>query len=180
MERSRFKIGLLNGALLMNFAQLNLEDQYAKKVEWELFNKLPVVLVLAGEKAASHAHEWGAWLQEHFNGTYVPSRDHLSTADSRERVKVIPVATLPSIPSIFRRLFRNGFRKKTEMAMILDYGSVLSSQFSYQDKDSLPLIAVFAKDAKNTEEAQVFKGLLSDQELKNRLKEKINAQVPSI
>jgi hypothetical protein len=161
----------LQGALLMQLSSMNLEDQYSKSPNWNAFSSVPAVMVLAGEKASEDATRWGLWLQKNINGDFVPTKQHLQILDSREKAKVIAVATLPEVPGIFKGLFRRGFRSKAEMGVILDFGAALSSQLHYKEDSPDPAIAILPKGALNIEEAKIFVGPSHNQDLQKNILE---------
>lgn len=163
----------MHGALMLNFGSLKVEDQFGAKPDWKSIGELPTVMVFAGEKASELAKEWGISLHKSLNGDYVAGKTHLQTRDPREMVKVIAVATLPSVPGMFRGMFRSGFRKKSEMAMLLDFSSELSQKFSYLDSEELPALVVIPSTAADFSEVKVFRGKPSDEALRAQIFETI-------
>ena len=128
---------------LIILSQFPVSDQFGNTVNWELFSDVPQVIIMAGEKAAVDAKEWGSFRQTKFNQGYQPSTEHLQKLHPHENIKIIAVATLPEVPRIFKGLFRAGFRKEAkEMGLALDFSSGLRKEFGYERKQSEACLAL--------------------------------------
>lgn len=158
----------------MNLSALKLEDQYSKSPEWEQFKDLPLVLVLGGEKASESAYKWGTWLHTHNNSDFIPGKDHLRALDPREKIKVVAVATLPSVPGFFKGLFRSGFRSKTKMGVVLDFEAQLSSHFNYSTEMAEPALVIFSPQASDIKEAKVFRGHWDNESMREQIIAQLN------
>jgi hypothetical protein len=159
------------------FSAVPLSDQFGNEVHWKLFESVPRVLLFAGKEAGAAAKDWGVFLQRTFNPHLHPSPQHLQTLVPEETIKVIAVATLPEVPSIFRGLFRSGFRRDAkDMGLALDFSRELSQQFSYDGSESLPLLVVLPK-GKTVKSAKILtlQGLSSDAALQKKVTKKISS-----
>jgi hypothetical protein len=168
----------LPAAILMSFPS---EDQFGQAVRWDLFEKLPKVLVFAGQDASKEATAWGTHFQSQFNPNYKPRPDHLQVVDPAESVKVVAVASLPDVPSLFRGLFRSGFKKESaNWGMVLDFSSRISKHFGYSSDSKKPMLAILPPGAKEaiTVEGSVHEASLRDQvdrQIKQILDSKVSA-----
>ena len=162
------------------FVAVPLSDQFGHDVQWSLFESMPRVLVFAGKEAAPAAKDWGLFLQKTFNPTFHPTPQHLQTVVPEEKIKVIAVATLPEVPSIFRGLFRSGFRSDAkDMGLVLDFSRALSKQFSYEGSETEPLLVILPKGSV-VEDSQmlILRGLSSNETLQKQATEKISKFFP--
>jgi len=158
------------------FVAVPLSDQFGNDVDWKLFESRPRVLLFAGKDAAAAAKDWGIFLQKTFNSDFHPSPQHVQTLAPEEKIKVIAIATLPEVPSIFRGLFRSGFRRDAkDMGLALDFSRALSRQFSYDGTEPLPLVAILPKGSSVTgSQILALYGLSSDSNLRKKVTEKIS------
>lgn len=163
------------------FTAVPLSDQFGNGVQWQLFEPVPWVLLLAGKEAATAAKDWGIFLQKTFNPTFQPTPQHLQTLVPEEHIKVIAVATLPEVPLLFRGLFRSGFRSDAkDMGLALDFSRALSKQFSYDGSETLPLLVILRKGAPaKGPQIATFQGLISDVKLQKKVVEKIKKLLPA-
>jgi hypothetical protein len=163
-------------------AKLDLTDQWSRPVAWAAFEKVPTVLVLGGEKAANAAKDWGIFLQKEFNPSYKVVPTHLTARAPEENVKVIAVATLPEVPSMFKGLFRGGFRREVpEMGMVMDFSRALSSRFEYSDKSPEPKLVVRGPVVEG-QAAKSFElsGFVNDEATKTKFKTEISNLLKSL
>jgi len=169
----------LDGPTIMaaaDFVAVPLSDQFGNSLQWSLFESIPRVLIFAGKEAAAPAKDWGVVLQKKFNAPFHPTPQHLQTLVPAEKIKVIAVATLPEVPSIFRGLFRSGFRRDAkDMGVALDFSRALSKQFSYSGSEPLPLVVILPKGSQiKTSQILTLQGLSSDANLRNKVTRKIS------
>ena len=124
-------------------AQFSVSDQWSNRVDWSVWDRVPTVLVMGGQKAGHDAARWGIFLQQTFNPTYVPVPDHLQILKPEETVKIVAIATLPDVPQPFKWLFRSGFRKEVKnFGMALDYDGAISRVFGYDAGQKDPSLAI--------------------------------------
>jgi hypothetical protein len=157
------------------FVAVPLSDQFGNDVDWKLFESRPRALLFAGKDAGVAAKDWGVFLQKTFNPDFQPSPQHLQTLAPEEKIKVIAIATLPEVPSIFRGLFRAGFRRDAkDMGLALDFSRAVSTQFSYDGSEPLPLIAVLPKGS-SVKGSQILalRGLSADGALRKKVTDRI-------
>jgi hypothetical protein len=158
------------------FVAVPLSDQFGNDLQWKLFDSVPRVLIFAGKEAGTAAKDWGLFLQKTFNPRFCPSPQHLQTLVPEEKIKVIAVATLPEVPSVFRGLFRSGFRRDAKnMGVALDFSRALSKQFSYDGSEEAPLLVILprAKASRNSQ-VSIFHGLSSDASLQKDVTARIS------
>lgn len=161
------------------FEAVPLSDQFGNELQWRLFESMPRVLVFAGKEAAAAAKDWGILLQKTFNPLFHPTPQHLQRRAPDENIKVVAVATLPEVPSIFRGLFRSGFRRDAkDMGVALDFSRALSKQFSYEGSEELPLLVILPKGSR-VKHSQILalQGLSSDAAVRNEVTKKISSFV---
>lgn len=157
------------------FMQLPVADQWDKPVQWDLFSKVPKVLVFGGRDAALPSREWGAYVQKNFNGGFMPSPSHLQELKPEEKIKVVAVATLPDVPGMFKYLFRAGFRKEAkEMGLVLDFSGRLSGEFGYKERDKDPKVVLLSA---SNEIKEQFVGPPGDVNLQSKLSEAIKLEL---
>ena len=168
---------LLRGMLMLPFTQIASQDQFGKAVEWKNFAGVPWVLVLGGEKAAKDSQKWGILLKDTFNPNYKPVPEHLQKLSPSEKVKVIAVATLPNVPSLFQGFFRNGFRKEVQdFGMLLDFHGEVSAHFGVKTDQILPTLAIISSDQKKP---TIFQASFENTALKNSILEEIRKKLTS-
>lgn len=158
------------------FVAVPLSDQFGNELQWKLFEPVPRVLVFGGKEAGAAAKDWGLFLQKTFNPLSRPTPQHLQTLVPEEKIKVIAVVTLPEVPSIFRSLFRSGFRRDAkEMGLALDFSRALSKQFSYDGSEEFPLLAILPKGrALKHSRIAILRGLSSDATLRRKATDRIS------
>ena len=158
------------------FVAVPLSDQFGNDVDWKLFESRPRVLLFAGKDAAAAAKDWGIFLQKTFNSDFHPSPQHVQTLAPEEKIKVIAIATLPEVPSIFRGLFRSGFRRDAkDMGLALDFSRALSRQFSYDGTEPLPLVAILPKGSSVTgSQILALRGVSADGALRKKVTDRIS------
>lgn len=148
--------------------EIPVEDQFGSQVGWSRFSKVPRVLVIAGKDAAEGAKDWGLFVQQTFNENFQPSSDHLQNLSPKEKVKVIGVVALPDVPSMFKGLFRRGFRKEVpNMGMALDFGSQISKHFNYENSQPDPMVVILAPGSNEVSESIL--GSVNRDDLKTKL-----------
>lgn len=162
------------------FVAVPLSDQFGNDLQWRLFEPVPRVLIFAGKEAGAAAKEWGLFLQKTFNPLFHPSPQHLQTLVPEEKIKVIAVATLPEVPSVFRSLFRSGFRRDAKnMGVALDFSRALSKQFFYEGSEDAPLLAVLpGGNAAKHAYISIYRGLSSDATLRKKVTASIRKCFP--
>jgi hypothetical protein len=129
--------------ICMNVSGTQFEDQYSQKISWQAFCQKPHIFVLAGKKASEDASKWGLFLQKKLNSSYEPGKNHLKNFEKDEKVKVVAVATLPDVPGMFKGLFRSGFRDKSLMSVVLDFGAKFSQSFGFEAEEPAPAIVLY-------------------------------------
>ena len=89
----------------------------------------------------------------------------LQALSPAEKIKVIAVISLPSIPSLFRGMVTKGFKKDSpNMGVALDYDELASKQFGYDRLEAMPVVVVITKDS-----TEKFQGQVTNDELKARV-----------
>jgi glycosyltransferase involved in cell wall biosynthesis len=133
-------------------SQFQISDQFDRRVDWQKFEGVPIVLIIGGRNASERAAEWGVLLENEFNAGFIPTSSHLqSLNEEHEKIKIIGVATLPNVPSIFKGIFRNGFRSSVkDFGLALDFSSLMSKAFDYNEKKLDPKIVVVTTKHKVT------------------------------
>lgn len=148
----------------VNVEKTQFEDQFSQKVSWSAFCEKPHIFVLAGKEASEDASKWGLFLQKKLNSEYEPGKNHLQSFEKDENVKVIAVATLPDVPGIFKGLFRSGFRDKSVMSMVLDFGAKFSKGFGFGAEEKVPAMVLYPNgSAKNAEPVAVIREKWQDE-----------------
>jgi hypothetical protein len=157
----------------VQWASLEVSDQWNNPVKWDVFSKVPKALVFGGKAAALESRKWGAHFQITFNGGYEPTPAHLQELSLNEKIKVIAVATLPEVPGMFKGLFRSGFRGEAKtMGIALDFAPGISQQVGYVENGDIPLVVLFKKTG---EEFARFSGLIADDSKKSEIDKSIQA-----
>ena len=114
-------------------------------------------------------------MQKTFNPTVQPAPQSLQTLVPEEQVKVMAIATLPDVPSLFRGLFRAGFQRDAkDMGVALDFSRALSRQFSYDGSEELPLLVILPKGNRvKGSQITAVQGLVSDAKLQKKVADKV-------
>ena len=164
----------------VEFMAVPLSDQFGTDVQWKLFESVPRVLLFGGKDAAAAAKDWGVVLQKTFNPGFHPVPQHLQILAPEEKIKVIAVATLPEVPSVFRGLFRSGFRRDAkDMGVVLDFSRALSKQFFYDGSEQEPLLVILPKGSTvKSSQILALRGLASDPTLQRKVTKRIKGFLP--
>ena len=154
-------------APMVSQAETQIQDQFNHDANWPAFQSVPKVLVLQGRgvKDKTEGQKWGVFLQQKFNSNFSPSADTVTVLSPQEHVKVLAVATLPNMPDFAKGMVRNRFKSDSpNYGVLLDFSSVLSSQFGFNEQEPLPavvIIPIYRPDG-TTPPAEVIRGSAMD------------------